>query len=238
MNKEKKQLVVETVHILVIIIIVVKLRVIVGFHKAAACKIIYHRRDACNGNGKIIRPGFDGSCYTGFIRICLCKGRKLPEEFIQIAGVFVAAADSCAGSVGQSRKLKVQISNDLSRPFGMSGENLFIGAGGPVKAGVGNSPFLCGHGAKHKGVPGLTAAANQGSGNSKHHGNGSIVILKSAEIRVVMGRQKNHPLRVKTGNSAGYVVGGAAAGNSCIGIKRNKKFSGTVCIFVCRQHGL
>ena len=61
-----------------------------------------------------------GGCYTGFIRISLCKGRKLPEEFIQIAGVFVAAADSCAGSVGQSRKLKVQISNDLSSPFRMT----------------------------------------------------------------------------------------------------------------------
>ena len=70
----------------------------------------------------------------------------------------------------------------------MRGEYLLVGTGGPVEVGIHNAPFLCGHSADHDGIVGFESACQKGLRDPEHECDGSIVILKTAEVGIIVGR--------------------------------------------------
>ena len=98
---------VKPVDLLVIKCVIVELGMIMGFHKAAAGKIIDHGWDSGNRHGKIIRPGLNRGSNAGLLRVCLGQVWKLGKILLQKACIFVAAADAGTGAVCKRRKLEV-----------------------------------------------------------------------------------------------------------------------------------
>ena len=182
-----------------------------GLHKAAAGEIVDHGGNARNGNGKVVRPCFNGGGDPGFLGIALCQLREIFQKFLQKIHIFVGAADSCPGAVGKSGQLEIQVGNDLPPPFGMHGKHLLISAGGPVELGICHAPFLRRHGAEKDGVLRLPAGLYQCFAHAQHHGNGGVIVLKAVKIGVVVGGQHDLPVRVPAGQLADDVVGGAVA---------------------------
>ena len=158
-----------------------------GFHKTASGKIIDHGGNPRYRHGEIIRPGFNRRCHLRFLRIRPCQIRQLLQIFLQKIYIFIAASDSRPRSMRQCRQFKIQIRNDLSYPLRMRRKHLLIGSRGPVKVGINHPPFLRRHGTDYNGIFRLYTTPQKCPGNSKHHGNRCIVILKTAEIGIIMG---------------------------------------------------
>ena len=123
----------------------------------------------------------------------------------------------------QSRQLEIQVCNHPAHPFGMRCEHLLIGSRRPVKIRIGYSPLLSRHSAENNGIVGLKAACHQSPGNSQHHSHSCIIILKAAEIGIIVGRQENHTLRMSSRNTACDVVGGAVSSDTGIRIQKHRQ---------------
>ena len=212
---------VETVHVLVVVGVVVELGMVVGLHKAAAGEIVDHGGNARNGDGKVVRPCFNGGGDPGFLRVALRQLREIFQKFLQKIHIFVGAADPRPGAVGKGGQLKVQVGNDLPPPFGMYGEHLLISAGGPVELRICHAPFLRRHGAEKDGVLRLPAGLYQCFAHAQHHGNGGVIVLKAVKIGVVVSGEHDLPVRVPAGQLADDVVGGAVALHPGAGVQRN-----------------
>ena len=70
----------------------------------------------------------------------------------------------------------------------MYAEYLIVGSCRPVIFGIDHAPFLSCHSTEYKGMGRFVSALYQCPGNTKHHGNSGIVILKSIKIGIVMSR--------------------------------------------------
>ena len=137
--------------------------------------------------------------------------------------IFIAAAHPRPRAVSQRGQLEIHVRDDLARPFRVTDEHLLPCAGGPVKAVIGYAPFLGGHAAENQRIFRLIPAQHQCPGNAQHHGNGGVVILKAAEIAVIVGGEEDHPLRMTAGNLTDDVVGGLVAGNAGVRVQLHGK---------------
>ena len=218
-QQQPEQLVVEAVHVLVVVCVVVELGMVVGLHKAAAGEIVDHGGNTGDGNGKIVRPCFDGGGDPGLFRVALGQLREIFQKFFQEIHIFVGAADPRPGTVGEGRQLKVQVGNDLPPPLGMHGEHLLVSPGRPIELGIRHAPFLRRHGAEKNGVFRLPAGLHQRLAHAQHHGNGGVVVLKPVKIGVVVGGQHDLPVGVPAGQLADNVIGCAVALHPGAGIQ-------------------
>ena len=181
-----------------------------GLHKLPVTELIDRRRNACNGNGKIIGPGLDGEVDFQTFRICLFGRLDMFCGLLHKGSILIGAADSIFLSMGMGRKLKVKICDHLSLPLRMCGKYLLIGAGRPVILGVYHAPLFCCHGTEHKSLSRLIAHIYKGSCDPQHHGYCRIIILEPGKIRVIVGGQHDHMLWLfpwyHTGNVIGFPV--------------------------------
>ena len=149
---------VKSVDLLIIELIIVKLGMIMRFHKAPACEIIDHGRNSSDGHGKIIRPSLYGAQHFHSLRIWLAgkkTGWQSGYKFLQEIRVLIHAPHSILPAMGMGRQFKVQVRNHLSRPVRLGRKHLLICAGGPVVFGIHHAPLLRSHGAEHKCLSGL-----------------------------------------------------------------------------------
>ena len=156
-QQQTEELVVHPVDIFIVIVVVVKLRMIIGLHKASAGKIIYHGRNAGDGDGKVIGPGLDGRGDLRLLRVGRSQRGQIFQKTLQKRKVFPCASDPRPRPVGKCGQFKVQVGDHLSAPVGMDGEDLLVGAGRPVELGIDHAPFLGCHGAEGEGILRLIA---------------------------------------------------------------------------------
>ena len=201
----------QTVYLFIIKLIVIKLRMVVGLHKASAGEIIYHGRYTCDRHGKIIRPGLDRRCHCRLFRISYRQIRQIRQIFLQEADIFIAAADPRSGTMCQRRKFKIQICNYLPYPLRMCGKYLLISSRRPVEIGIHHAPFLGCHGTDHNGIVRLETTVLQRLCNTKHQSDRCIVILESVKIGIVVCRQKHHAVRMFSGNLSHNIISRAVS---------------------------
>ena len=214
----------QTIYLFIIKLIVIKLRMIVGLHKASAGEIIYHGRYACDRHGKIIRPGLDRRCHCRLFRIGYRQIRQIRQIFLQKADIFIAATDPRSGTMCQRRKFKVQVCDHLAHPFGMCGEYLLISSRRPVEIGIHNSPFFGCHGTDHNGIVRLETTVLQRLCNTKHQSDRCVVILKSVKIGIIVCRQKHHAVRMFSGNLSHNIISRAVPCHPGFRIKGDRYF--------------
>ena len=106
-------------------------------------------------------------------------------------------------------------------------ENLVVSPCGPVVTGVGNAPFFRSHGAEYQCFFRFITAVDDAFGNAHHQGNGSVVILKTCKVRVVMGTHEHHGVRVFAGDGADDVVGSAVAFHFAVSVEGYSQFVDT-----------
>ena len=195
---------------------------IVRFHKASARKIIYHRRDSGNRNGKIVRPGFNRRGNPRFLRICAGQARQLFQKFFQKRNVFERAPNPRPRPVCQRRELKIQVGNHASAPLRMHRKYLFIRARRPVELRIRHAPFLGRHTAEYQRIFGLISNFQQRFSHRKHHRNCGIIVLKTVKIGIVMCGKHNSALRVRfSGNLPDDVIGRLCRDHLCRSVKQH-----------------
>ena len=133
--------------------------------------------------------------------------------------IFVGAADCIFLSMCMGRKFKVKVCDHLSLPFWMGSKYLFVGTGRPVIFRIYYSPLFCCHSAEHQSLPWLISHINKSSCDPKHHRNCRIVILKTGKIRVIMGGQHDHLIRLFSWYHTGNIIGLSVTDHSRLGIK-------------------
>ena len=213
------KVVMEAVNRLIIEIFIVKLGMIMGLHKLSIAKLIYRGWNTCNGNGKIIGPGLDGEVDFQAFRVCLFRRLDMFGCLLHKGSVFIGTADCILLSMGMGRKLEVKVCDHLSLPLRMGGKYLFVGTGGPVIFGVYHTPLFCCHSTEYKSFSWLISHIDKGPCNSKHHGNSCVIILETSKIRVIMGRQHDHLLRLFSRDHTGNVIRLPVTDHCRLGIK-------------------
>ena len=206
---------------------IVKLAVVVGLGKAAPQRR-HAGRNACDGQGEVIRPGLrrhDDLDAVGENAIDLGdRGLEPIHKGFQLIG----GADLIRRALIHGGQLKVDVRDHLSDPFGMDAEDLVVSAGGPVIARVADAPFLRSHGAEDQRFFRLIAAVDQALCNAHHQGDGGVVILKPGKIGIIVGAHQHHALSVPSGDRTDDVVGGAIHPDTAVRIQRHGGLPGFV----------
>ena len=202
---------------------IIKLAVVVRLGKAAAERR-HAGRNACNGQGEIIRPRLrrhDDLNAIGEDAVHLRDSALKPiHKGLQLIG----GADLIRSSLVHRGQLKVDVCDHLPHPLGMNAEDLVISTGRPVVARVADAPLLRRHGAEHQRFLGLIAAVDQALCNAHHQRDGSVIVLKARKVGVVMRAHQHHAFRVSSGDRADDIIGSAIHLHAAVRIQRHVGF--------------
>ena len=117
------------VYRLVVIVVIVKLRMVVGLHELARREIVDHGWNARDRHGEIVRHGLDGTEHSHAFRIHVLSHTGAPEQGLQKIRILVHRAYGVFFSVCVSRQFEIKICRHLSPPFRMDDGNLLPRAG-------------------------------------------------------------------------------------------------------------
>ena len=97
----------KAVNRLLVHIVVVKLGVVVGFHKLPAGEFVDHGRDSGYGHGEIVGPGLDGAEHLHPVGVGRLVHLNAFQKTAQEILVLVGTAHRVHLSVGMGRKLEI-----------------------------------------------------------------------------------------------------------------------------------
>ena len=178
----------ELINRFLIDILIIILGMIIVLHEWSGTEIIYGRRDSCDRHGEIIGPSLNRRQDCDPVRISFLRNRQAVCELPDKVCIFIGAADSILCVVCMSRKLEIQVCDHFSLPVRMYTEYLIIRTCGPVIFGINDAPFFGCHGAEYQSVGRFITAFYQCTGDAEHHGDRCIIVLKSIEIGIIVGR--------------------------------------------------
>ena len=179
-----------------------------------------------DGQGKVIGPGLGGDDDFDALGEHPIHSGDIGAEVFHKGLQFIRSADLVCFALAHGGQLKVDVCHHFSDPLGMDAEDLIVGAGGPVVAGVGHAPLLGSHGAKDQCLLRLVAAVQQAFGNAHHQGDGRVVILETGEVRIVMGAHQHHGIRVFAGDRTDDVVRCAVQPHPALSLERDSQLIG------------
>ena len=172
----------EIIDVLVVGSVVVELRMIVRFHKAARRKLVDERGNAVDGHGKIVRPRLHGAYDVCALGIKVAQLLPLAQELAQKALVLEDAADEVLFAVRERGKLKVDVRDHPAAPVVAALRHLGKGARRPVVPTVDLAPFFRRVRYKYQRLLRFVPRTYQRLRQRQHHGYAAVIVLKSVKV--------------------------------------------------------